>query len=1782
MKKELFSVCLSRLAIVLVACLSVVRGQEEGPNGHYYKVVMEPNLLWEEAKAHAEQSTYNGVHGYLATITSAEEDQFIENLRRQAAPGGYGSLWVGGSQVGTALGSTDGWYWVNGEGPIPTRDGGDGYSNWQSGEPNDYWGAGSEGYLSVGHFNTFGWNDEPNDRHITGYVVEYPIGTVDDVRVVATDPIATAGARSIDLPSQPIVDPAVFTFSRSGDLSLDLPVYFSVHGTAANGVEYNEIAKSVIIPAGKSDVSLQIVPRSDLTTASGPTKTVGIRLEPSLILTPNAAYTIDSNHREAAAIIRPYGQTLPDSLEIAVPRNGFAYQTDDAVTFLVTAAPAPSVTQIPFYSMDSPDGPITLIGYGTPIDPFNGLKTYKLTWQNPPPGVHAIMARLSTDSPLHTTAVKITIPGKIEPPTVGIRFVEPTTTEPVPNTDFARGYLEVTRVGSTDTDLQVFYAVGGTATAGVDYEALQGYVVIPAGRSTAKITINAIDDTIDEPNETVVLTLTPPSNQSDATKQYTIAADRGTAQVVILDNDEPPAPQQIMVRIEAVDPYAVEQQPEGGQALDPASFRVTRSGDAATDLLVFYSVHGTAKNGEDYDLLPGSIKIPAGQASAEIRIVPHADTPSTGHKYEIVSEAGLSWAQAREKARQHIYLNTIGHLATITSAEEDATIESLRQEAGGPVLWVGGYQEPGELAVKDGWKWDNDEGPIPGTNGAVGGYAHWQEGEPNDYWGAGSENAMVIGWLNQAGWNDQGANVGAAGYVIEYDVQDPVVSAREIMETVGIRIEPMVTKPATPIYTIDAGHRTAGAVIVDGQPAADGELEIAIPSAGDVFRSNDDVEFIAMAEHPTMKITNVDFYVDDVKVGASTIDPASPGGGVMEHHFKWANAVSGEHTLQAKAILGGGRTLTTSRIAFTVEGVVSEPTVVSVYASDAEATEFPPNVDAFDPARFIFTRTGNLAGDLQVFYSVHGTAINGEDYERIASPVTIPAGTASVEVQIAPLTGPVSAATHKYEVIAEPNLTWEQARAKAEAMTFEGVKGHLATITSRAEDELIETLREQAGNLNLWVGGYQEPGEMSIAEGWKWVNNEGAIPGANNTQAGYANWTPGEPNDYWGPGSENYMVIGWGNSFGWNDQTLNILPQGYVVEFDVATSEPAPLEVMETVGIRIEPSPVLSPLPTYSIHETLHSAAAVIFEHSAPANGALEVAIPTGDELMDRNAVEFVVAGYHPTIDVSVVEFYVDEAKVDESTVVSADPISGGVVEHHFKWKEATSGQHILQAKAPLSNDLVLVSSRVRFMVNGPLNVNPVAKISKPADGATFLEADIIHAVAAGTDSDGNVVKIELLLDENVIASNEGATIEKDFTAAVGLHTLRARARDNGGAFGYSEAVHILVRHPDAVAFVHRELPAGYSPGVSFVVVLRADPPEGTFAYAVEDRPPTGWSVTDVTDDGAFDVTTGKVKFGPFTDDAARTLTYRVTPPANAIGRYEFAGSSSVNGALYPITGDAVVELVQQFHPADSNQDWQISLAEVTAYAAAWKAGNTWPTGPVPIPMRYVTRAHLIWQHGEVYRFEPAAGAPPACWVSGNSGPRAALAVTAGGAQRSVISDLRSGAAAQVQITATPAGGSSGYAVEEKPPRGWVVSNISNDGVFDAVSGTIRWGVFADTTTRTLSYTVTPPPTVTSVGVFAGQISFDGQVVEVSAGGGTPNSVTSSGATQMRINNFTQTATGTALNISGPTGQTAVIESSTDFTDWTEVKSIFIPNGSVDCTDDGATSGRRFYRLRAQ
>ena len=54
------------------------------------------------------------------------------------------------------------------------------------------------------------------------------------------------------------------------------------------------------------------------------------------------------------------------------------------------------------------------------------------------------------------------------------------------------------------------------------------------------------------------------------------------------------------------------------------------------------------------------------------------------------------------------------------------------------------------------------------------------------------------------------------------------------------------------------------------------------------------------------------------------------------------------------------------------------------------------------------------------------------------------------------------------------------------------------------------------------------------------------------------------------------------------------------------------------------------------------------------------------------------------------------------------------------------------------------------------------------------------------------------------------------------------------------------------------------------------------------------------------------------------------------------------------------------------------------------------------------------------------------------------------------------------------------------------------------------------------------------------------------------------------------------LNISGPAGQTAVIESSSDFVNWKEVQSIYIPDGHVEVNAGNAGSGVLFYCARVQ
>ena len=151
--------------------------------------------------------------------------------------------------------------------------------------------------------------------------------------------------------------------------------------------------------------------------------------------------------------------------------------------------------------------------------------------------------------------------------------------------------------------IMVNYAITGTASgSGNDYTLGSGTLTINEGFSTGTITIASIvDDSIDEADETVVLTLSTPSNAtlgSDRVHTYTIS-----------DNDYSPT----------IDFNA--NSSSGAESVSSKSITVDLSGPSSESVTVDYAVTGTATgSGTDYTLVNGTLSIAAGTTTSTITI----------------------------------------------------------------------------------------------------------------------------------------------------------------------------------------------------------------------------------------------------------------------------------------------------------------------------------------------------------------------------------------------------------------------------------------------------------------------------------------------------------------------------------------------------------------------------------------------------------------------------------------------------------------------------------------------------------------------------------------------------------------------------------------------------------------------------------------------------------------------------------------------------------------------------------------------------------------------------------------------------------------------------------------------------------------------------------------------------------------------------------------------------------------------------------------------------------
>lgn len=124
--------------------------------------------------------------------------------------------------------------------------------------------------------------------------------------------------------------------------------------------------------------------------------------------------------------------------------------------------------------------------------------------------------------------------------------------------------------------------------------------------------------------------------------------------------------------------------------------------------------------------------------------------PTDGHRYEIFRET-LTWEEAKAACEAKG-----GHLATITSPEEQKLIESLNTQ--NSKLWIGGYKNSaGQWCWVTGEPWE---------------YQNWGDGEPNNSSNVVADESCVAVWPVK--WNDL-ANSNTyeqSGYICEWEASD--------------------------------------------------------------------------------------------------------------------------------------------------------------------------------------------------------------------------------------------------------------------------------------------------------------------------------------------------------------------------------------------------------------------------------------------------------------------------------------------------------------------------------------------------------------------------------------------------------------------------------------------------------------------------------------------------------------------------------------------------------------------------------------------------------------------------------------------------------------------------------------------------------------------------------------------------------------------------------------------------------------------------------------------------
>jgi hypothetical protein len=741
-----------------------------------------------------------------------------------------------------------------------------------------------------------------------------------------------------------------FVLTRTGPTGSPLAVNLNRGGTATANTDYTLSLNpsgsplQYTIPAGSASLAITVTPVGD-TTAEGPESVL-------LTLQADAAYALGSLAEAAVILADDEGPGIPGvDISASTPQlesdNLATESGSDSATFTFTRTGSVAGELAVGYSISGTategtdyqdlSGIITIpAGQTIAVLPFRTIDDIEVE-NNETVTLTLLTSAAYTGGGDSTTITII----DDDLPNVFVTASDDTARE----NNASGGNFVVSRIGRLDINLRVNFTLEGTASFGADYPALAALsIIIPAGSATADIPIPAINDGLNEGEESVIIRLSSSSSYN--------VGNPGSATIIIVDDEG------ANVTLSASDASAAE-------VANPGAFTFSRAGGTiGAPLVVYFAVNGTAARGIDYTDIPNFITIPAGATSFVLPISPINDA---------INEDNETVTVGLLPAPEYTMATTAPQTVTITSEDTGAVgvgftvAESSGNETvTGPLLSV----QLSKVATQ----------PVSVNYAVSGGSAT----------GGGVDYTLAAGTITLLpSTNNQSFRITV--------VNDTTAETNEtIRVTLSSPVNAVLDGISTHTYTIIDDDRFGNVTATATTPNA---LEAgAVPGMFRIQRSGSTVSNLVVeyqilgsasspADYePIPSLVTIPIGVSFVDVTITPVDDSTDE----------TNETVTLNLLNAP----GGRLASPSDTA-TVNIIDDDSSAnlptVSIVATDNTASE-----PGSDTGAFTILRTGDTSADLTVSFSVSGTA-TAADYSSIGTSATIPAGATETTVTITPV-----------------------------------------------------------------------------------------------------------------------------------------------------------------------------------------------------------------------------------------------------------------------------------------------------------------------------------------------------------------------------------------------------------------------------------------------------------------------------------------------------------------------------------------------------------------------------------------------------------------------------------------------------------------------------------------------------------------------------------------------------------------------------------------------------------